>query len=95
MEKLWEYTFTNMLRCEPSELLGVCLTEAPLNPDSNREQMVDIMFNKFQVPRVYVAIQAVMSLYAAGKVTGLVVDSGDGVSHSIPIYEGFMLKTST
>jgi len=49
------------------------------------------MFETFQVKNMYVAIQAVMSLYAAGRTTGLVVDSGDGVSHTVPVFEGFTI----
>jgi actin len=49
------------------------------------------MFEKFQVPAFYLAIQAVLSLYSSGKTTGLVFDAGDGVSHTVPIYEGYSL----
>jgi len=89
MEKVWNHTLYNELRVTPSELTGVLLTEAPRNPKANREKMVTIMFETFEVQNTYVAIQAVMSLYAAGRTTGLVVDSGDGVSHTVPVFEGF------
>merc|ERR1711981_1534584 len=91
MEKVWHHTFYNELRVAPNECKGVLLTEAPRNPKANREKMVQIMFETFEVQNIYVAIQAVMSLYAAGRTTGLVTDSGDGVTHTVPVFEGFSL----
>jgi actin, other eukaryote len=93
MEKIWDHTFTNELRVTPEEH-NVMLTEAPLNPKVNREKMTQIMFDTFNVPGLYIAIQAVLSLYSAGKFTGIVCDSGDGVTHLVPIFDGYALPHS-
>ncbi|XP_054838874.1 actin, clone 302-like isoform X2 [Eublepharis macularius] len=90
MEKIWRHTYYNELMLKPSTRPAL-MTEAPLNPLANREQMTKLLFEEFEVPAFYVAIQAVLALYAAGLTTGCVMDCGDGVTHTVPIYEGYCL----
>jgi len=94
MEHLWNYTFYEKLKINPREC-KIMLTEPPMNPKKNREQMVQFMFEKYGFQSVYIAIQAVLVLYAQGLLTGVVVDSGDGVTHVVPVYEGFSLPHLT
>jgi len=98
MEKVWAHTFDNELRLNvgddneaDEDCSGVLMTEAPMNPKENRERMTSIMFETFNVRRFYLSIQAVLSLYASGRTTGIVVDAGDGVTHTVPIYEGYSM----
>ena len=90
MEKLWHHAFYNELKVAPEEH-PVLLTEPPYNIKANREKAAQIMFEKFNVPAMYLAIQAVLGLYAAGRLTGIVLDSGEGVTHSVPIVQGYAL----
>ena len=73
----------------------VLLTEAPLKPKTRRERMTQVMFESFNVHAVCMATQTVLSLYASGRTTGLVMDSGDGVSGTVPIFEGYALPHVT
>ncbi|KAI6084659.1 actin-related protein, ARP1 class [Hypoxylon rubiginosum] len=93
MEKIWEYVYSEGLKTM-SEEHPVLLTEPPLNPRANRDTAAQILFETFNVPALYTSIQAVLSLYASGRTTGCVLDSGDGVSHAVPVYEGFAIPSS-
>lgn len=94
MEKIWQHVYSkNQLNSNPEEH-PVLLTEAPLNPRRNREKAAEIFFETFSVPALYISMQAVLSLYSTGRTTGVVLDSGDGVTHSVPIFEGFALPHS-
>ncbi|KAK9509655.1 hypothetical protein O3M35_006920 [Rhynocoris fuscipes] len=94
MERIWQYVYGNDQLQTFSEEHPVLLTEAPLNPKKNREKAAEIFFESFNVPALYVSMQAVLSLYATGRTTGVVLDSGDGVTHAVPIYEGFAMPHS-
>uniref|UniRef100_A0A0K8TTV7 Putative actin-like protein n=1 Tax=Tabanus bromius TaxID=304241 RepID=A0A0K8TTV7_TABBR len=94
MERIWNYIYSKDQLSTFSEEHPVLLTEAPLNPRRNREKAAEIFFETFNVPALFVSMQAVLSLYATGRVTGVVLDSGDGVTHSVPIYEGFAMPHS-
>ncbi|KAK3580759.1 hypothetical protein CHS0354_023044 [Potamilus streckersoni] len=92
---LYDYTFgAGKMNIDPKNS-KILLTEPPMNPMKNREKMVEVMFEKYGFYGVYIAIQAVLTLYAQGLITGVVVDSGDGVTHICPVYEGFALPHLT
>mmetsp|Transcript_5736 Transcript_5736/g.8469 ORF Transcript_5736/g.8469 Transcript_5736/m.8469 type:complete len:422 (+) Transcript_5736:2376-3641(+) len=99
MEKYWQRCIFQYMRFDPEEHY-VMLTEPPLNSPENREYTAEVMFETFNVPGLYIAVQAVLALCAAklsGKgvddqsVTGTVIDSGDGVTHVIPVVDGYVI----
>lgn len=94
MEKVWTYIYSKDQLSTFSEEHPVLLTEAPLNPRRNREKSAEMFFESFNVPALFLSMQAVLSLYATGRTTGVVLDSGDGVTHAVPIYEGFAMPHS-
>ena len=67
------------------------MTESALTPKGNRERTTQIMMETFSVPKLFVSLDAVLSLYASGRVTGAVLSSGFGVTSICPIYEGYCL----
>ncbi|MGH0126787.1 UNVERIFIED_CONTAM: hypothetical protein FKN15_038310 [Acipenser sinensis] len=95
MKHLWDYTFGPEKLNIDSRNCKILLTEPPMNPMKNREKIIEVMFETYQFSGVYIAIQAVLTLYAQGLLTGVVVDSGDGVTHICPVYEGFSLPHLT
>jgi len=112
MEKYWHQSIYNYLKCDPQEHNFV-LTEPPMNPPENRESIAEIFFETFNVPGLYIGVQAVFALLGCSKthedsgvqmdpdqkkaidtLTGVVVDSGDGVTHIVPICDGFVLGSN-
>ncbi|CAD6184597.1 unnamed protein product [Caenorhabditis auriculariae] len=98
MERYWEQCIFKYLRAEPEDHYFL-LTEPPLNTPENREYTAEIMFESFNVPGLYIAVQAVLALTASWQtraanertLTGLVIDSGDGVTHCIPVADGYVI----
>ena len=98
MERFWEHCIFKYLRSEPEDHYFL-LTEPPLNTPENREYTAEIMFESFNVPGLYIAVQAVLALAASWTskqvgertLTGTVIDSGDGVTHIIPVAEGYVI----
>jgi len=100
MERYWEQCIFKYLRCEPEDH-HFLLTEPPLNAPENREYTAEIMFESFNIPGLYIAVQAVLALAASWTsekaertLTGTVVDSGDGVTHVIPVAEGYVIGSA-
>lgn len=101
MERFWENSIFKYLRCEPEDHYFL-LTEPPLNPPENRESTAEIMFESFNCAGLYIAVQAVLALAASWtsskvqdrSLTGTVIDSGDGVTHVIPVAEGYVIGTA-
>ncbi|XP_027732061.1 actin, cytoplasmic 1-like [Vombatus ursinus] len=90
MKKIWHPTLYNELCVAPEER-PVLLVEASLNPKANRENMTQIMCETSNTPVMYVAIHAMLSLYVSDHTTGIIMDSGDSVTHIMPICEGYSL----
>lgn len=98
MEKLWQRCVFQYLRCEPEDHYFL-LTEPPLNTPENREYTAEVMFETFNVPGLYIAVQAILALAASWTsqkvknrtLTGTVIDSGDGVTHVIPVADGYVI----
>lgn len=93
MQKIWEYTFKE-LSVDDSSTNPVLIADAPRNPLSNRGKMAELFFERFHSPALYFQISGILSLYASGRVTGTVLNSGDGVTAAVPVYEGFALKNA-
>ena len=94
MEALWEHIYSQPNLNVKAEDHPVLLTEAPLNPCQNRDKVAEIFFETYRAPALFFAPPAVLSLYASGRTTGVVLDVGEGVTHAVPVYEGFALPHS-
>lgn len=93
MEHVWKQVYTEMKIQNPQEH-NVLITEAALNPYSNRAEIAEVFFESFGAPALFFETQAVLSLYAQGKYTGVVCDIGDGVTQIVPVFEGYTVKNA-
>lgn len=91
MIKVWNYLYYSELKVDPTEQ-PIHMAENTNPPAGSREKMMEIMFEDFRVPAFYISMQAVLSLYASGKTIGLVVDSGEGMTSVVPVYEAYSLN---
>ena len=90
--KLWEYALTQKLKIDDPSESRILVTEAPLNPIANKKTICEILFEKLGVKALNIEAQAKCSLFCEGIDSGIVLDSGDGVTHCIPISEGNIIK---
>ena len=91
MEKIWHQTFYEALRVAPEEH-PVLLTETPLTPKANREKTVQVMFETFNIPAIQISVRSVLSLYGSGRTIGMVLESGNDVSHTVPVFQSYALS---
>ena len=91
LEKIWNYIFTNELKVNQKEY-NVLITQPINNIKENKEKIAEIMFESFNIPGLYIADSTLLSLYAAGKFTGMVIDMGDGITQFSPFYDGFLFE---
>lgn len=94
MERIWEHVYSKPNLNAKMDEHPILLTEAPLNPRHNRERTAEIFFETQRTPALFFSPPAVLSLYASGRTTGVVMDVGEGVTHCVPVYEGHALPHS-
>jgi len=89
LEACWETVFDD-LEVNPADH-PVLVSEAPLNPKTHRENLVYILFEKFGVPSLQVVHSGALALYGTGRSTGLVIEVGDGVAQTVPMYDSYLV----
>ncbi|KAH3901357.1 related to actin and related proteins [Saccharomycodes ludwigii] len=97
MELIWQYILNNRLNLKSQDDIQehpLLITEVPMNQRKNRAIMCEILFENIEVPAVYVAIPGILSLYSSGRTTGCILDSGEGCSYAVSVYDGYHIPTS-
>lgn len=90
MENLWHHIFETELSLDPKNM-NVLLTDSPMNKRENKQAIAELLFEKFKVESLTIMNTSVLSLFSTGKTSGIVVECGEGVSYSVPIFEGYAL----
>ncbi|XP_053145016.1 actin-like protein 9 [Hemicordylus capensis] len=93
-EVLWRHLFYHDLQVAPEDH-ALLMSDPPLCPTTNREKLVEVVFESLNSPGMYVAYQSVLSVYAHGKISGMVVDTGYAVTHTVPVHQGYNLPHAT
>jgi actin-related protein 2 len=92
MATLWDYCIKEKLHLKDDlKDRKILLTEAPSNPNDNKKKMAEIVFEKLGIGYFNIEPQAKLTLFCEGLETGIILDSGDGVSHCIPIATSYLL----
>lgn len=91
MEKLFSYLFSDELKADPEKIHSCLLTEAAMNPRADRERMCELMFEEIKVPKLALEIGGLLAIFGVGKYTGVYLDIGDGVAHTVPVCDGWVL----
>ena len=88
MEIIWHHMLYDELRIAPDDH-NIILTDIPLNAAENREKTVQMFFEKFNVPGLFISMTSVLAIYDAGRTSGMAIDSGEVITNFVPVYEGF------
>lgn len=92
-ENLMEYAYSSCLFTDPS-FQPVIFTESPMNTEKNREKLMELLFEKFNVPAMMLCKNAAAAAFSCGFQTGIVIDSGATHTTAVPVYEGYVMTNA-
>jgi len=92
-EKIVDYSYSKCLHTE-SQYHPVLFSESPFNTRSKREKLVELMFEKYHVPAVYLCRNAVLAAFSCGRPTSIIVDSGAIHTSAIPVHDGYVIHSA-
>ncbi|KJH40371.1 Actin [Dictyocaulus viviparus] len=87
-ENLLDHSYSEILHSE-AQYHPALFTESAWNEKSKRERLTEIMFEKYNIPAFFLCKNAVLTAFANGRTSGLVVDSGATQTSAIPVYDGY------